>query len=32
MTILFLTVTSVLFFHGVSQIFPSILVNGSPLP
>lgn len=31
-TILFLFVTSVLFFHGVSQVFPSVLVNGSPLP
>jgi D-alanyl-lipoteichoic acid acyltransferase DltB (MBOAT superfamily) len=31
-TILFLAVTSVLFFHGVSKVFPSILVNGSPLP
>ncbi|MDB5350681.1 MAG: acyl-CoA cholesterol acyltransferase [Planctomycetota bacterium] len=31
-TILFLSVTSVLFFHGVSQVFPSILANGSPLP
>ncbi len=31
-TILFLSVTSVLFFHGVSRVFPSILVNGSPLP
>jgi hypothetical protein len=31
-TILFLSVTSVLFFHGVSEIFPTILVNGSPLP
>jgi MBOAT, membrane-bound O-acyltransferase family len=31
-TILFLSVTSVLFFHGVSEVFPSVLVNGSPLP
>ena len=31
-TILFLSVTSVLFFHGVSQVFPSVLVNRSPLP
>lgn len=31
-TILFLSVTSVLFFHGVSEVFHSILVNGSPLP
>jgi hypothetical protein len=31
-TILFLAVTSVLFFHGVSEVFPSVLVNGSPLP
>jgi hypothetical protein len=31
-TILFLSVTSVLFFHGVSKVFPSVLVNGSPLP
>jgi hypothetical protein len=32
LTILFLAVTSVLFFHGVSKVFPQILVNGSPLP
>ena len=31
-TILFLSVTSVQFFHGISEVFPSILVNGSPLP
>jgi hypothetical protein len=31
-TVLFLSVTSVLFFHGVSEVFPSVLVNGSPLP
>jgi hypothetical protein len=31
-TILFLSVTSVLFFHGVSKVFPWILANGSPLP
>lgn len=31
-TILFLSVTSVLFFHGVSEVFPAILLNGSPLP
>ena len=31
-TILFLSVTSVLFFHAVSEVFPSVLVNGSPLP
>jgi hypothetical protein len=31
-TILFLSVTSVLFFHGVSEVFPAVLVNGSPLP
>lgn len=31
-TVLFLSVTSVLFFHGVSLVFPFILVNGSPLP
>jgi hypothetical protein len=31
-TILFMSVTSVLFFHGVSEVFPSVLVNGSPLP
>lgn len=31
-TILFLSVSSVLFFHGVSQVFPMVLVNGSPLP
>jgi hypothetical protein len=31
-TILFLAVTSVLFFHGVSKVFPSILVKRSPLP
>jgi hypothetical protein len=31
-TILFLFATSVFFFHGVSEIFPAILVNGSPLP
>lgn len=30
-TIVFLSVTSVLFFHGVSEVFPSVLVNGSPL-
>ena len=31
-TILFLSVTSVFFFHGLSEVFPSVLVNGSPLP
>ncbi len=31
-TILFLGTTSALFFHGVSQVFPWVLVNGSPLP
>lgn len=31
-TILFLFVTSVLFFHGVSEVFPLVLPNGSPLP
>lgn len=31
-TILFMSVTSVLFFHGVSEVFPSVLTNGSPLP
>jgi hypothetical protein len=31
-TILFLSVTSVLFFHGVGEVFPSILINRSPLP
>ena len=31
-TILFLCVTSVLFFHGISKVFPSVLLNGSPLP
>jgi hypothetical protein len=31
-TILFLSVSSVLFFHGVSKVFPMVLVNGSPLP
>ena len=31
-TILFLSLTSVLFFHGVSKVFPSVLINGSPLP
>jgi hypothetical protein len=31
-TILFLSVTAVLFFHGLSKVFPSVLVNGSPLP
>lgn len=31
-TILFLSVTSVLFFHGVGRVFPRLLANGSPLP
>ncbi len=31
-TILFLAATSVLFFDGVSKVFPSVLANGSPLP
>jgi len=31
-TILFLSVTSVLFFHGLGAVFPSVLVNRSPLP
>jgi len=31
-TILFMAATSVLFFHGVAVVFPSILANGSPLP
>jgi D-alanyl-lipoteichoic acid acyltransferase DltB (MBOAT superfamily) len=31
-TILFLSATSVLFFDGVSKVFPQILTNGSPLP
>ena len=31
-TILFLAVTSVFYFHGLSEVFPSVLVNGSPLP
>lgn len=31
-TMLFLSVTSVLFFHGVSEVFPSVFPNGSQLP
>jgi hypothetical protein len=31
-TILFLAVTSVLFFHGVRKIFPFVYANPSPLP
>jgi hypothetical protein len=31
-TILFIAVTSVLFFHGVSKIFPFFYVSQSPLP
>ena len=31
-TILFLCMTSVLFFHGVGEVFPWVLVNVSPLP
>lgn len=31
-TILFLAATSILFFDGVSRVFPWVLTNGSPLP